>query len=348
MAISGRKEKILEAVVSSYIDSCEPISSMELREKYFPALSSATIRNELANLEDLGYLVQPHISSGRVPTAEGYRLYVDRLMPKRKLSRKELKIVRSYINDKISDMEEMVKSTAKVLSEITNLTALGMSSSTSEDTIESIKIVKLSSDEALFIIVTDRTVLKDAVATIAEHISEDYLRNAERFISQIFHGRKIKDAIQPERIAKQVRKEYEKVFNVVIKILKHYGDQDFAEIAIEGSSKLLSQPEFSDVNKAKAMLELLDAKQQLVPLLRQNDMNLSVKIAADDELMEGAPPCAIVTASYSSGGVNIGSAGVIGPIRMDYSKVISVLDYIGKTIASLPDKKEINEDDEQE
>ncbi len=103
MGLTGRKEKILQAVVDGYIENCQPVSSSEIREKHLPALSSATIRNEMAALEEMGYLVQPHTSAGRIPTAEAYRLYVERLMPKRKLTRSELKTVKRYFNRKITD-----------------------------------------------------------------------------------------------------------------------------------------------------------------------------------------------------------------------------------------------------
>ncbi|MDE6966574.1 MAG: hypothetical protein K2O94_06315, partial [Clostridiales bacterium] len=124
MGLTGRKEKILQAVVDGYIENCQPVSSSEIREKHLPALSSATIRNEMAALEEMGYLTQLHTSSGRVPTAEAYRLYVEKLMPRRKLTRSELKIVKRYFNKKVTELDDVLKSTAKVISEITNLTSV--------------------------------------------------------------------------------------------------------------------------------------------------------------------------------------------------------------------------------
>ncbi|MDE7395038.1 MAG: hypothetical protein K2M95_02815, partial [Clostridiales bacterium] len=139
MGLSGRKEKILQAVVDSYINSCEPISSAEIQEHHLPALSTATIRNELAALEEMGYLAQPHTSAGRVPTAEAYRLYVERLMPRRKLTRSELKTVKRYFNRKITELDDILKSTAKVISEITNLTGVAFSQDAHDAEIQNIK-----------------------------------------------------------------------------------------------------------------------------------------------------------------------------------------------------------------
>ncbi|MCI8459194.1 MAG: heat-inducible transcription repressor HrcA [Clostridia bacterium] len=339
MGLSGRKEKILQAVVDSYINSCEPISSSEIKEHHLPALSSATIRNELAALEEMGYLVQPHTSAGRIPTAEAYRLYVERLMPKRKLTRAELKTVKRYFNRKITELDDILKSTAKVISEITNLTSVAYAQDISDATIQNVKIVKVTETTALVIIVTSLGILKDATVSVDAGVSEDYFATAAQFMTGVFSGHTISDVLKPNAMIKKVRKEYEQVFKTVLKILRSYSHEEMiSDIVLEGSAKILEQPEYANLQKAKAMLELLDAKEELVPVLKNNDdMNLSIKIGRDNEIREGMPECAIVTASYSVNGVNIGQAGVIGPIRMDYPKVISVLDYIGKTINLLPE-----------
>ncbi|MFR7933175.1 MAG: heat-inducible transcriptional repressor HrcA [Acutalibacteraceae bacterium] len=337
MELSERKSKILKAVVDSYIDSCEPISSSEIHDKYLPHISSATIRNELAALEDMGYLAQPHVSAGRIPTADAYRLYVDKLMPKRKLSRSEIGVVKKYFKRKIKDIDEVVRSTAKVISEITNLTSVGYVDDVSGDMIVSVKIVKIMPAMVLFIIVTDKTIIKDTTATISENIDEKFLSEASEFITGVFGGRKICD-ITDGKVVKEVHREYKKVFDAVIAILKNYTVA--SDIAIEGSSKLLEQPEFNDVEKAKAVLRVLDHKETLYPVLKSGKTELSIKIG--DET--GVPECAIVTASFDVDGVGVGSAGVIGPMRMDYSKVVSVLDCIGKTIGDLENEEGDSDD----
>ncbi len=339
MGLSGRKEKILQAVVDGYINSCEPISSAEIKERHLPALSTATIRNELAALEEMGYLVQPHTSAGRIPTAEAYRLYVERLMPKRKLTRSELKTVKRYFNRKITELDDILKSTAKVISEITNLTSVAYAQDINDAVIQNIKIVKLTDTTALVIIVTSLGILKDATLSLGANVDDEYCRTTGEFMTSVLANHSVSEVIKPNHLIKQVKKEYTQVFKTVLKILKSYSHEEMiSDIVLEGSAKILEQPEYANLQKAKAMLELLDAKEELVPVLKNNDdMNLSIKIGKDNEIREGMPECAIVTANYSVNGVNIGQAGVIGPIRMDYPKVISVLDYIGKTINMLPE-----------
>ncbi|MCL2847193.1 MAG: heat-inducible transcriptional repressor HrcA [Firmicutes bacterium] len=350
MKLSERKEKIIEAVVDTYIKECTPISSGDIQKSYLQDVSSATIRNELAVLEDMGYLVQPHTSSGRIPTAEAYRHYVEKLMPKRKLTKDELKIVNKYFNRKITELDEILKATAKVITQITNLTSVAYIKNAKEAFIESVKIVKLSANQALFVVVTNIGVIKDAVAHIESgDIGEEYFVRASEFITSVLRGKSVFEAATNMALYEAVLAEYQFIFDATMHILKsHANEAVLPDIVLEGSARILEQPEYANLNKAKAMLELLDAKEELVPVLAGSDMSLNILISKDDELKEGLPECAIVTANYSVGGKSIGKAGVIGPIRMDYSKVISVLDYISKAINLMPNSERTNESDSED
>lgn len=338
MGISSRKEKILKAVVEKYIVSCEPISSSEIRDEHLPELSSATIRNELAALEEMGYLVQPHTSAGRVPTAEAYRLYVDKLMPHRRLSSKELRLVKKYFSEKITEIDDILKKSAKLISEITDLTGVAVSHVKKDAIIENVRIVKLADRLALVIIVTDAGILKDGFVELQEDLDEDYFYKASGFISSCFKGHTLNEISRPGKIIKNVKKEYARLFDVIYNLIKQYAADDMnCDVVLEGSTKLLEQPEYANVDKAKTMLELLETKEQLVPLIETGSgVSLNIKIGkevSDDKMTD----CAVVTASYSINGVNIGNVGVIGPMRMNYAKVVSVLDCIGKTINDLPE-----------
>lgn len=349
MGLTGRKEKILQAIVDGYIENCQPVSSSEIKDNHLPMLSSATIRNEMAALEEMGYLTQPHTSSGRIPTAEAYRLYVEKLMPKRKLSRSELKIVKRYFNKKITELDDMLKCTAKVISEITNLTSVAYVQNTQDATVQNIKIVRISDSAAIIIIVTDLGVMKDSTVNIGVGVTDEYCDRASNFVTSAFGGRKIKEIVKPRAIVKEIKKEYKQVFDTIIRIFKSYShDDSVSDIILEGSAKILEQPEYANLQKAKAMLEFFDAKDELVPMLQNSDdMNISIKIGKDNEIRDGMPECAIVTASYNINGVT-GNAGVIGPIRMDYSKVVSVLDYLSKTVQMLPAGEGSSSDDESD
>ena len=334
MAISPRKEKIIQAVVDSYIVSCEPISSAQIKNDYLPELSSATIRNELAALEEMGYLEQPHTSAGRIPTAEAYKLYVNKLMPRHRLTKNELKVMNSYFDRKITEIDDMLRSTAKMISEISGLTSVAMIPDLSGAVIESIKIIKLNSTSALVIIVTNLGVLKDAKIELNSDMPESYFIAASEFISDAFGGHTISEAVEPDELIEGVKREYENLFKAIIDILEDYVENGgVGDIVLEGSSKILDQPEYANVKKARAMLGMLEEKDRLLPMFKTQDgVDFSVRIGKENELAEGMPECAIVTMSYKVNGVSVGNAGVIGPIRMDYSKVLSVLDYVGKTL----------------
>ena len=340
MAISPRKEKIIQAVVDSYIVSCEPISSAQIKSDYLPELSSATIRNELAALEEMGYLEQPHTSAGRVPTAEAYKLYVNKLMPRHRLTKSELKVMNSYFDRKITEIDDMLRSTAKMISEISGLTSVAMIPDLSGAVIESVKIVKLNTTSALVIIVTNLGVLKDAKIELNSDMPESYFAAASEFISDAFGGHTISEAVEPDELIEGVKREYENLFKAIIDILEDYVENGgVGDIVLEGSSKILDQPEYANVKKARAMLGMLEEKDRLPAMFKTQDgMDFSVRIGKENELADGVPECAIVTMSYKVNGVSVGNAGVIGPIRMDYSKVLSVLDYVGKTLGADEDK----------
>ncbi len=340
MAISPRKEKIIQAVVDSYIVSCEPISSAQIKNDYLPELSSATIRNELAALEEMGYLEQPHTSAGRVPTAEAYKLYVNKLMPRHRLTKNELKVMNSYFDRKITEIDDMLRSTAKMISEISGLTSVAMIPDLSGAVIESVKIVKLNSTSALVIIVTNLGVLKDAKIELNSDMPESYFAAASEFISDAFGGHTIGEIVEPDELIDSVKREYENLFKAIIDILEDYVENGgVGDIVLEGSSKILDQPEYANVKKARAMLGILEEKDRLPAIFKTQDgVDFSVRIGKENEIAEGVPECAIVTMSYKVNGVSVGNAGVIGPIRMDYSKVLSVLDYVGKTLGADEDK----------
>lgn len=337
MGISERKEQIVHAVVDNYISNCTPISSSEIKNNYLPDCSSATIRNELASLEDMGYLSQPHTSAGRVPTAQAYKLYVDKLMPKQKLSSSDIKIINNYFDKKVTEIDKLLQNTAKVISEITNLTSLAVKENIEEDEIKSIQIIKISNSSALVVVVTKLNVYKDAVVEIAEDASEAYCGVASNIATTSFAGHTIKEVINSNDLIMEITQEYEAMFAKIVEVLRNYTN-DNDNVMFEGKLKMLQQPEYSNVQKAKAMLDTLEAKEKLTAVLHEQVGNISININ-EDVNDHALPECAIVTTSLNVGGKSVGKAGVIGPIRMDYSKILSVLNYIN-SITNVFDKED--------
>ena len=339
MKLSERKKKILGIVVSDYISSAQPVSSKQISEKYMPDVSSATVRSEMAQLEELGYLSHIHTSSGRVPSKEAYRLYVDELMKKGKLTAKELNFIKESFRKQTNDLESIMKNTLKVISELTDYTSISYSSHSKDDKIVKVNIFRFKPNVALLLIVTEKTLIRDKFIKIPKEMTDDELARANNIMNSMFEGKNFDEVLAYSKSAKNEFDEYKEVFNGVIDALEEYVSKHVCELLLEGEDKIMNNPEYNDVEKVKNFLSVVGDKEKVENLLSsdKDGIEINVKIGSDD----GKTPddCSVVTASYSVNGVNLGSYGVIGPTRMDYKKVVSVLECIGKILEeTLEDK----------
>ena len=175
--LSERKQKILKAVVDEYITTATPVSSGGIKDKHFDNISSATIRNELSALEDMGYLIQPHVSSGRIPSKKAYSLYVDRFLQKQALTSKEIDLIENSFKNRFGAIEDIVRSTAKVISDITNYTSVIVLKNINKVLLKEIKLVDLDSHTVLVVIITDSGIIRDKVITLNEEISAEYIKD---------------------------------------------------------------------------------------------------------------------------------------------------------------------------
>lgn len=338
--MSERRKKILQVVVDDYVADIEPVSSKKIQQKHLQHVSSATIRSELAALEEMGFLGHPHTSAGKVPTPKAYRYYVDKLMERGRLTGSEIDYIQSQFNSNIAETETLVKNAAKVISDITNYTGLGLQREEVEEKIQNIKLVQLSDKTILLIVVTETKVLKDSIISIDNAIDEIYTDTGAEVLKSIFCGKKISEAanISQSLISKEFNR-YRVLFVNIIDMFREYINSSGEKVFTEGTTKILDCPEFSNIEKAKSFLSLIDSKQRLVGLLKDGSaksVELTVKIGSED--MEDTNDFSVVTANYSVMGKALGSAGVIGPIRMDYRKVVSVLECIRGTIDEILNK----------
>lgn len=351
MELSDRKKKILQVVVDDYIDDGQPVSSKLIHDKHLQDLSPATIRSELAQLEELGYLGQPHTSAGRVPLPAAYKLYVEQLMECKDLSLPEVDYIQSRFTEHFLESEYLVKSAAKIISEMTEYPAVGRVEQPEDDIIRNIKLVKLNKSSILLIVMTDINVLKDSIITTNSDADEDYIAAAEQILNSEFCGKKIREITEKEHLELSVKMEnYRQLFDDIVRVIKEYvRTREENLVVLEGSSNIFKHDEFNDIDTTKNFLSVIDSKQKLSEILTNaEDLEISVKIGKEaGELPEDF---ALVSAQYKLNGKPLGSAGVIGPIRMDYSRVIRVLDMIGKTIDDLSrdrlgDKKDRNREE---
>lgn len=338
MELSDRKKKILQIVVDDYIETATPVSSRSITEKYLTTISSATVRSELAALVELGYLYQPHTSAGRVPSKAAYKLYVSELMVKEQLTNDDLDYIEKLFIEKTNDVEAIVKNTAKVISELTEYTSLAITSHDMGEVIRNIKLFRFKSDGALLVIVTDNKLLKDNVISIPDDLPDDSLENANNLLGQFFVGKTFKEVCDSSLVIDDAFKGYKAVFLAVIDALKSYVSAR-EEVVMEGEDKILAHPEYADVDRIRQFMSVVTKKDKVFNLLSGNKgVKVNVKIGADgyEEIPED---CSLVTATYTANGTEIGTYGVIGPTRMDYKKVVAVLENVGQFLETILTKR---------
>ena len=336
MELSDRKKKILQYVVDDYIETAVPVSSKSLTEKHMNNVSSATIRNELSALEELGYLTQLHTSSGRVPSAEAYKLYVSDLMVKDKLTAKELDNIKKIFLDKADNLEEVIRNTTKVISELTSYTSVGMPNKDGKEKIESVKFFRFRKDSALVLIVTELRLLKDNYITVSESMTDEQLSDAEKVLCNMFRGKTFEDICNMKPEVEDNFLGYKNIFVNVIEALKTYVETSGEDVVIAGEDKIFEHPDYADVGKIKDFLSVITSKDKVMNLLVGEDRHIKINVKIGSDGYDEIPKeCSLVTATYSANGTPLGTYGVIGPVRMDYQKVVAVLENVGRILESI-------------
>ena len=326
--LNDRKKKILQAIVDEYVDTAEPVSSGVLCEKHGIDYSSATIRNEMAELEKEGYLSKVHTSSGRVPSAKGYRLYVNELLKEQNLSLEETKFIKSQLENKVDEIEELTKITTNTLSEITHYTTVAIGPRTNEQIIEEIKFVLLGSRMVMCVIVTDGGLVKETIIKFNEDIREEQVQNLNSIFNSKLKGKPLEKIDKPleEYIFSELNYSIEVIKAIITQINKIIEEEE--KIYYEGANKVFEQPEFQNVQMAKNFINILDRKDLVMDLLNSeftDDINVYIGDEnADDDLQDFS----IITFKQRINDKEMGTIGIIGPKRMDYSKVIAVMKYI--------------------
>lgn len=336
--LSERKKIILHSLVDMYISTGQPVSSSDIQSKYLPEVSSATVRSELSALEALGYIEQPHTSAGRVPLKDAYKFYVENLHGSEKqenmLTDQETALIRLNFEQRLGQIENLSKQAAKIISDVTNYTSFFVEKSSGIE-IEEIKLVPLKKGKAVVLIVTDKGMIADKAIDIDEDIRPEYVETASRVLNKVFQGKRVEDIDKFElnEIDDEIR-AFKDILDEVIDIIKIYVSEHADNVFVEGALKMLDYPEYNNVEDAKNFLSVITDKETMTELFMDDNesIELSVRIGKEDS---GVDKCAIITAAYKVGDEVMGKAGVIGPERMDYKKVIGVLDYMKQTMSGV-------------
>ena len=335
MIMDERKFRILQAIIDDYILTAVPVGSRTISKKYDMGLSSATIRNEMSDLEELGYLDQPHVSAGRVPSAKAYRLYVDQLLQAGRLRTDADDAVRAHFLGRVRQMEDVMDHAAQVLSSLTHYTAVVLPPTGVQPRIRNIQLVSVDDNAALAVIVTDAGVVRDAVIRVSEELDQDALYTISRTLTGELAGRTLSEAV--ERMPELIRgmQQQAELLQGLGDVMHTHQRDSRPHVAIGGTSNMLAYPEYSDMEKARSFLSLMETRDRLADIIGQHgEVAFTVRIGPETGVPEMAD-CSIVTATYTTANGQQGTIGVIGPTRMQYSRVLSVMNTIGQQLSAL-------------
>ena len=334
MLLDDRKRRILKAIIDDYINTAEPVGSRSVARKHEIGLSSATIRNEMADLEEMGLLEQPHTSAGRVPSDKGYRIYVDQLMTTRELSVNEVESIKDALKFKLNELEQLIKQASAVVSDITKYTSMAITPQMNKSSLKSLQLILVEFDKLLIVIVTNAGIVKNSLVKVSVNVATDSLLIIANFLNDKLSGLTL-EKFDLENLRYEAEKILEKDKEIILPILGGVRDCinqiSNSELFLDGATKIFNFPEFHDLIRARQFLNVLSTKEILCALMFNGIRNgdVKVRIGMENE-MDELKDCSLITATYSMDYEIIGSIGVIGPTRMQYPKVIASLNYIIK------------------
>lgn len=336
MALDQRKQLILHAIVEDYVMTALPVGSRTICGKYMSGLSSATIRNEMSDLEQLGYLEQPHVSAGRVPNARAYRHYVDSLPRQASLSAREARQIQEKMAEKLKRLDDMVAGTADLLSELSGYTALALMPKQEDLRITRLHLIPVSHATALVVVVTDGGIMRDAWVQVAEALDDDGLYAISRMLSDRLHMRTLGEAQQLLRGFALNAPWDPQVLEGIAQLAAQLQKQSASDrLKVSGAHQMLNYPEYSEVDKARSVLSALNEKESLLELMREGAQQpLSVSIGPESGIRQ-MQDLSLVMASYELGRGHRGAIGLIGPTRMPYGRMLSMLSLVSHTLSRM-------------
>ncbi len=349
MELDERKMKILRAIVSNYLETGEPVGSRTISKYTDLNLSSATIRNEMADLEEMGYIIQPHTSAGRIPTDAGYRFYVDRLMEEKE----EVEEVRSSLLERVDRMELLLKQVAKVLAYNTNYATM-VTAPNYNKTIKFIQLSQVDINNLLAVIVVDGNIIKNQLIRVDVGLDNEDVLKFNILLNTFLQGASLEDInLEMIQAMKKQAGDYGNILDHIFQgIAEAIHEAKELEIYTSGATNILKYPELGDINKTSEILETFENKDELNRLLEEtvnrddNSSETGIQVYIGDETpVQNMKDCSLITATYQMPEGAKGTIGIIGPKRMDYKKVVSTLKNLTVELDEIFKKgKGVNED----
>lgn len=332
--LTNRQLLILQLTVDDFIQSAQPVGSRQLSKKPEAPFSPATIRNEMADLEEMGYLEKTHTSSGRVPSEKGYRFYVDHLLTPEKLNREDSKQLRSVFQEKIMETEELIRKSATILSELTNYTSILLGPDSSLHTVKRFTIVPLDSETAVAIIVTDNGRVENRLFNVPKGFTASDIEKMVNILNERLVGTPLihlqKMLVRETKLvldqhiheADELLSSFQKAIAITPEERLYFG----------GKMNMMNQPEFKDIHKMKLFFELIEKGAPATTFFEDDRIGIRVRIGSENN-HNAMEQFSVITATYSAGDDMTGSIAIVGPTRMDYGRVITLLDLMSNDLS---------------
>ncbi len=345
MDLNERKLRILQAIISDFIHSAEPVGSRTLSKKYDMGISPATIRNEMSDLEDMGFLTHPHTSAGRVPSDKAYRLYVNRFMNKYELPDEEKRAISERLHSNVVELDRTIQHAIRLLSELTNLTAFALTPKQDENIIRNINILPVDPVTVVIMIVSSNGKISNTAVKLPVRYTEEALDLLSKHLTYTYKGKTLSEALTYDIIQTfktdivAMDRLTESIMPNFIRTLEEMLD---VNLYMEGMTNIFSFPEYNDIDRARTFLEMLSNKECLREALINRDDGIIITIG-DENSKDFMHDCSLITATYHVDGKMIGKLGVIGPTRMKYDEVTSIIEYVTDNLSqsfNLTEKEE--------
>lgn len=328
MELDERKLKILQAIIRNYLETGEPVGSRTISKYTDLNLSSATIRNEMADLEELGYIIQPHTSAGRIPSDKGYRLYVDTLLEEKT---HEVEDMKELILEKADKLDQLLKQVARLLADNTNYTTLVTKPRYRSKKVKFIQLTEVDSSHILAVILIEGNVVKNKIIEVTECLDKEIILKLNIVFNTFLQGLDLAEINMSliQKMKEQAGNYNKLVSNILDAVAEAISEEDEVEIYTSGATNILKYPELSDVDKVMELIDTLEEKEQLSEIINnklESTESGGIQVFIGSETpVQSMKDCSVVTATYEIEEGVFGKIGIIGPKRMDYERVVNIL-----------------------
>lgn len=329
--IGTRQKELLREIIEEYIKTARPVGSKSLCKKF--KCSSATIRNDMATLEDLGYLEKTHISSGRIPSESGYRYYVDNLMEPKKISGEDMLKLQTIFNNRDLELNDVISKSLEIISDITNYTSVVLGKESKDNKLSKVEVIPLNEKQLVAIVITDKGHVENKNLFLEQNIPLNEISKTTELLNKMLIGTPIDDVpskleFEIKPIIKNYIENYEVVYNAFYNALTNFASE--RDVRFKGKTNILKQPEFNTVDDVKNIISKFESK-DIVSKIEETNDEVKVYIGSESEFDDNVT---IIKTKYKANNGTEGTIAIIGPKRMEYERVVNMLEYLKEHIES--------------